>query len=297
MFLAAAPYFQKRFAASEWIQVHFLSAIMLVFTVTNLGSMWILTRLQANASYPKRIIAALFVNIVAFSLLALSTVAFRQVGAGGYFVFTLATVFAASLATGLCQNGVFAYVSGFGRPEYTQAIMTGQAVAGVLPCIARRFSTLRDGSLRSIGLTCYVEIVSVLSIPPSSKPDAPSPGDGESTKSAFTYFLASTTVSAMTLAAFLYLLARRNESRTVKRSVTDIRDMSQSKRTSVSMWALFIKLRWLALAVSTCFAVTMVFPVFTKVRLPSTYILSPSSFHVVRIVTLTSSRPSSASVH
>lgn len=45
-------------------------------------------------------------------------------------------VFFASLATGLCQNGVFAYVAGFGRGEYTQSIMTGQAIAGVLPCIA-----------------------------------------------------------------------------------------------------------------------------------------------------------------
>lgn len=269
MFLAAAPYFQKRFDSNEWIQVHFLSAIMLVFTVTNLASMWILTRRQANASYPKRIVAALGVNIVAFSLLALSTVTFGRVGAPAYFAFTLATVFAASLATGLCQNGVFAYVSGFGRPEYTQAIMMGQAVAGVLPCIARKSKIIGLSSENHVADAFAAEIVSVLSVTPSSNSDTPSAGDGESSRSAFLYFLASTTVSAMTLAAFVYLLARRNESRVVKASIPHADDVSHRQRTPVGMWTLFVKLRWLALAVSTCFAVTMMFPVFTKVCVPT----------------------------
>ncbi len=39
------------------------------------------------------------------------------------------------------------------------------------------------------------------------------------------------------------------------------------------MRTLFRKLRWLALAVFTCFAVTMVFPIFTKVGI---YLLSPT---------------------
>ena len=47
--------------------------------------------------------------------------------------FLIFIVFVTSLAAGLCQNGVFAFVSGFGQPRYTQAIMTGQGVAGVLP--------------------------------------------------------------------------------------------------------------------------------------------------------------------
>ncbi len=138
MFLAAAPYFQKRFETHEWILTHFQSAIISVSTVTNLGSMLVLTKLQAKASYPKRITLSLVINIASFTLLALSTTFFRDVSPGTYLGFLLTMVFAASLATGFSQNGVFAYVSGFGREEYTQAIMTGQAVAGVLPCIARR---------------------------------------------------------------------------------------------------------------------------------------------------------------
>lgn len=135
MFLAAAPYFQHRFSSDRWILAHFQSAEISVSTVTNLGSMLALTKMQKNASYPSRITSSLCINIICFTLLALSTLV--KTSAGVYFSFLMVMVFSASLATGLIQNGLFAYVSGFGRSEYTQAIMTGQAVAGVLPCLAQ----------------------------------------------------------------------------------------------------------------------------------------------------------------
>lgn len=138
MFLAAAPYFQRRFESSDWILTHFQSAIISTATITNLGSLLILTKLQAKASYPKRIASSLIINNICFTLLALSTTFFRDVTPSSYFSFLMFMVLASSLATGLSQNGAFAYVSGFGREEYTQAIMAGQAIAGVLPCIARK---------------------------------------------------------------------------------------------------------------------------------------------------------------
>ena len=154
MFLTAAPYFQKRFAGSDWIQVHFLSAIMLTATITNLVTLMVLTKIQANASYQKRIAWSLLITIVSFVLLTISTVAFEDVGATAYFVFVLGTVLATSLATGMCQNGLFAYVTGFGRAEYTQAIMMGQGIAGVLPCIARSSPPKRQGSDVLADLRC-----------------------------------------------------------------------------------------------------------------------------------------------
>jgi len=137
MFLAAAPYFLSRFASDKWIASHFQSSILSVSTITNLSSVLILTHLQSRASYPKRILASFLINIATFTLLTLSTVLWRDVSPKTYLGFLLTMVFASSLATGLVQNGLFAMVNGFGRPEYTQGIMTGQAVAGVLPCIAR----------------------------------------------------------------------------------------------------------------------------------------------------------------
>ncbi|MCJ1482583.1 hypothetical protein MMC06_002749 [Schaereria dolodes] len=246
MFLAAAPYFQARFSTSSWILTHFQSAIISVSTITNLGSMILLTRLQRDASYPKRITASLILNIICFTLLALSTTFFRNVSADTYFAFLMLMVFLASLATGLCQNGVFAYVTGFGVRAYTQAIMTGQAIAGVLPCIA--------------------QIVSVLSVPARKAEE----GAGqESPKSAFAYFLTATCVSALALVAFFYL-ARRHPSPSITKHVDSSMEEEETdgerptSRKVVGMLSLFQKLKFLASAVFLTFAITMLFPVFTS---------------------------------
>lgn len=259
MFLAAAPYFQRRFESSDWLLTHFQSAIISVSTVTNLGSVIVLTKLQSRASYPKRIASSLVVNNICFTLLALSTVFFRHVSADSYFAFLMLMVFAASLATGLSQNGVFAFVSGFGREEYTQAIMTGQAIAGVLPCIARKSPRF----YQQIGHADQeLEIVSVLSVPQKDAEDAP-----ESSVSAFSYFLTATAVSTLALSAFLYLVRRHSLHGEITHAAEDRNGAEQEdppKRKVVGFWTLCKKLRWLATAVFLCFAVTMVFPVFTQ---------------------------------
>ncbi|KAF2477465.1 uncharacterized protein BDR25DRAFT_274617 [Lindgomyces ingoldianus] len=244
MFLAAGPYFQRRFESDDRLLRNFQSAELSVSTVGNLGSMILLTKLQARASYPKRIVASLVLNIVVFTLLAVSTRLFLGVTASVYFAFLMLVVFSASLATGLCQNGVFAFVSGFGREEYTQGIMTGQGVAGVLPCIA--------------------QIVSVLSVPEKkSEQGAPL----ESSTSAFAYFLTASVVSTVTLAAFAFLLSRHSPRQRIKRSLDSEdseNDPERFVRKSVPLVRLLKKLFWLAGAVFLTFAVTMMFPVFTQ---------------------------------
>lgn len=269
MFLAAGPYFQHRFRGNEWIFNNFQAAEVSVSTITNLGSMLILTRLQANASYPKRIISSLFINMVTFTLLAISTSIVAT--AGGYFGFLMVMMFATSLATGLCQNGIFAYVSGFGEPKYTQAIMTGQAVAGVLPCIA--------------------QIVSVLSVeasdgapkepPPDDPPVGPPP---VRSTAALAYFLTATSIAVATLFAFLFLLARhRKPQKTLDNTTPDSFNDGDDKK-SIPLLVLFRKLFWLAIAVFITFGVTMIFPVFTQrivsVRPPENQppLLQPPSF-------------------
>ncbi|KAF1990982.1 hypothetical protein K402DRAFT_346813 [Aulographum hederae CBS 113979] len=282
MFLAAGPYFQTRFSTSPRILSHFQSAELSVSTLANLGSMLVLTNMQARASYPKRIISALVITTGTFVLLALSTRV--HTSAGAYFAFLIVMVFLTSLATGLCQNGVFAFVSGFGRDEYTQGIMTGQAVAGVLPCIA--------------------QIVSVLSIPERHSDESAEKGTGadgkeapqESWKSAFAYFLTATFISLITLLAFFLLLSRHRHDRIRKASLasslaTASGDDSTPNnpaegettsepptRTRIPLLTLFKKLRYLSLAVFLTFAITMVFPVFTQ-RIESIHSPSPSSPH------------------
>lgn len=249
MFLAAAPYFQTRFQDSESILQHFQSAITSVATVTNLGSMLLLSHLQSNASYPKRIIASLILNTIVFTLLAVSTSYFRDISSSGYLAFTLIMVFSTSCATGLLQNGAFAFASSFGRPEYIQAIMTGQAIAGVLPSAA--------------------QIATVLAVPSPNNwadVDAEVADVRENTTSAFVYFLTATAISVLTLVFVLPLLRKQNRilpSRAASSVISDDGVEENGKHEVVSMLRLFKKLHWLAAGVFMCFAVTMFFPVFT----------------------------------
>lgn len=239
MFLAAAPYFYHRFHTDDWAATHYQPSILTVSTVTNLGSSFILAKLQKGASYPKRVTISLLINIVVFTLLAFSTILMKDVAVSTYFSFLMIMVFGASLATGINQNGVYAYVSGFGREEYTQAIMGGQGVAGVLPCI--------------------VQILSVVSVP-SKKEGQKAPQ--ESSKSAFAYFITATAVSSFALLAFLSLVKRRASS-TLLDPTDDHSDPDVPENKSVSLWTLFKKLRFMASAIFLCFTVTMTFPVFT----------------------------------
>lgn len=243
MFLAAFPYFQYRFSSSPWLLAHFGSAIISVSTVTNLVSMGVLTHLQAGASYPARITASLVLNICGFTLLALSTVTFTNVSPEVYFGFLMVIVFTASLACGLLQNGAFSYVSGFGVPKYAQAIMAGQGVAGVLPPIA--------------------QIVSVLSVA-----EAEDGATQASPKSAFAYFLTATAVSALALAAFPVLVRRSRDHTVVAKAILDAVDGGEAEERIegrvVGMWTLLSKLRWFSAAIALCFAITMLFPVFTQ---------------------------------
>lgn len=252
MFLAAAPYFQTRFVGNDWILQNSQSAIISVSTVTNLGAMAILTNIQSSANYPFRINTALFLNVGVFALLAFSTKWFVDVSAAVYLGFLLFMVCLSALAAGLMQNGAFAFAASFGRPEYTQAIMAGQGVAGILPPLAQMLSYLA---------------VPPPSTSPSSSDDSPETSTGTA---AFMYFLTAVAVSGGTLGAFVPLVRRHNrliEHRMAEQlaaSVTSIEEAERAARHFVSIPTLFRKLRWVAAAVFTCFAVAMFFPVFTS---------------------------------
>jgi solute carrier family 29 (equilibrative nucleoside transporter), member 1/2/3 len=262
MFLAAAPYFQHRFRSSPWILNHFQAAEISVSTVTNLGSMLLLTKLQRGANYPRRISKSLVISTAVFAVLSVSTLI--KTAAGGYFGFLLVAILFTSLATGLIQNGLFSFTTGFGRNEYTQAIMTGQAVAGVLPPLA--------------------QIISVAAVPPKKNRDGEADAEDESPTSALIYFLTATAISVISLLAFFYLLRRKANKEALSsapKATTD--DASEgdaltgaprlstashdsqppTTKPSIPLSTLFRKLPFLALGVFLCFGITMVFPVFT----------------------------------
>ncbi|KAL9050161.1 MAG: hypothetical protein Q9162_006795 [Coniocarpon cinnabarinum] len=256
-FMSAAPYFQFRFRSSKGILSNFQAAELSVSTVANLGSVWVLAKLQAGASYPRRIVTSLSINTVAFAIVAISTRVALGVAPGVYLGFLILAAFTTSLATGFMQNGAFAYVAGYRRSEYVQAIMLGQAVAGVLPPI--------------------VQISSVLSAAKRGA-QASTASQGPST-SAFAYFLTAAGVSALTLSAYFYLLVTHKPSATADVVVGHEGDMDDSEedplqpsqdadnphsKQSVPLTYLGKQLFFPGAAVFLTFGLTMVFPVFTQ---------------------------------
>lgn len=226
--------------------------------MTNLLCVLVLATLQRNASYPIRIIASLLILTIVFALQAMSTVFFRSVPIGMYFIFVMTMVLGASFAMGMNQNGVFAYVSRFERPEYTQAIMAGQGIAGVLPCIVQ-IITNAAGSRRR-----------------EHDGDRHEKGGDDFYKSALMYFLFAVLVTLVALFSFLRLLNRTAGSRWLARELRAVQnaptmsdpnnpapELAAPTHKTVGLWKLFLRLKWLALAVYLCFTVTMIYPVFT----------------------------------
>lgn len=242
MFLTAAPYFHSRFEGNALIQSKYQSAILTTSTLTSLGVVLLLTKMQKTASYPFRIASALIINTVVFVLLTVSTTVYLDASPGQYLTFVLIMVMFTSCATGLLQNGTLAFASSFGRPEYMQGLVAGQAIAGILPALAQLFS--------------------VLIFPPSD--------DSTSETSAFVYFLAAVAISLVSIAALLPLVRRHGritESRIAERladSIDGIEHAEGALRKVTSLQTLFTKLRWLSSGVALIFTVTMFFPVFTS---------------------------------
>ncbi|KAL1903300.1 hypothetical protein Sste5346_000585 [Sporothrix stenoceras] len=259
MFMAAAPYFQMRFSEDPSILAIFQSTIISVSTCTNLAAMLVLTNIQYSASYPFRINTALIINVIIFSLLTASTSIFLNVYADVYLLFLVVMVAGSAWACGLIQNGAFAYAASFGRPEYTQAIMAGQGIAGVLPPLA--------------------QMVTVLVFPPPPPPGANTidpraaapnyEAVAAAGTSAFYYFMTAVVISVAALVAFQPLMRRHDRivenrmAQALSESLASIEDAERAARKVVSLKTLFFKLHWVALSVFICFVVTMFFPVFT----------------------------------
>ncbi|EGS20647.1 putative nucleoside transporter protein [Thermochaetoides thermophila DSM 1495] len=280
MFLAAAPYFYTRFQSNPWILANSQSSILTTSTIVNLISVLVLTNMQSGASYPFRIILSLLANAVIFALLAISTTTFLGVPAPMYLAFVLLMVALAAWAAGLMQNGAFAFAASFGRTEYTQGIMAGQGIAGILPPLTQMLSYLAFTA-------------------PSSADDQPTADDEPADPStgstaAFIYFLTAVLISAITLAAFIPLMRRQAQilqQRAFAASlspepITVTTPLSPkqgpTRRKHIGILTLLAKLHWLAGAIFLSFATSMFFPVFTgkilSVHDNSISLFSPGAF-------------------
>ena len=133
MILQAVPYYQRRFRSNSWVLRYFQSFNLCIFSITILSSTLLLSKSKGVVAYERRLRGSLLAYVLVATLLTLSTTGAFAVGPEVYFVFLLLMVFITAVANGLSQNAAFAFAAGFGRTEYAPAIMTGEALAGLLP--------------------------------------------------------------------------------------------------------------------------------------------------------------------
>jgi hypothetical protein len=135
MILQAAPYLQQRFGTNATILRYFQASYLVFFAITMSLTTIVLNarQVQQQHVYTSRLMGALCAYVAVAALLMLSTIGRFHLRAEIYYPFTLAMVVVTGVANALSQNAAFAFVAGFGRTEYAPAIMTGEALAGLLP--------------------------------------------------------------------------------------------------------------------------------------------------------------------
>ncbi|KAK9451726.1 nucleoside transporter-domain-containing protein [Limtongia smithiae] len=261
-FLSAAAYFQDRFEERPYLRDNFLSFVMTTSTITSTAFMFILSHRQKSARYTFRIWCAQIINITDFTLLAVASLAGTSFALTPYFVYLMISVFFSALATSLSQNGAFAIANLF-TPLYTQAIMVGQAIAGVLPSIAQ--------------ILTVVSVESTIS---------DSGGQATSSLSSFIYFLTATGV--IVVAFLLYMSFYRRHRAILGHAVFPVDTANDFEanfdpipqhhaRKHVPLLLLLRKLYYSAFAVAFTFLVTMLFPVFAGNTLSVNYVEGVSS--------------------
>jgi equilibrative nucleoside transporter 1/2/3 len=108
---------------------------LVVFAFAILAATIVLTKSKAEAFYEGRLRTSLLAYIVVAGLLTIPTTGPLRIDAEIYFPCLLLLVFITAIANALSQNETFAFAAGFRRTEYAPTIMTGEALAGLLPSV------------------------------------------------------------------------------------------------------------------------------------------------------------------
>ncbi|CCC70649.1 hypothetical protein NCAS_0F01650 [Naumovozyma castellii] len=244
--LSASQYFKHDIFQDTtiWSKI-FTSSMMTTSTLSSMiFNIWLSRR---QHSYSQRVIRGLIWEIIVFILLTFISLGHHWTPLWFNFVNVMILVLLSSVATAMTQNGIMAIANVHGG-EYSQAVMVGQAIAGVLPSVV-------------------LLLVSFLSTG-NDDADASSSNNG----GILFYFLTTALVSAICI--ILYRITKvdsklkenigsYSEEEPLQR-VGEDDTATPFKKENVPFEALFTKLRYLVLSIFTTFMVTLVFPVFAS---------------------------------
>ena len=231
-FITASEYFSYKFRGNRSISQHFEQAFSLGSMLPSLISLTFNIFLTRKLSRTCRISSCLSVM---FSIFVLTTI-FVKINTDSwtesFFATTIVCVVIMNLAAGIYQGTLFG-LAGLTGLSYTQAIMSGQGVAGIFAASADLVFKLAN----------------------------PNPVD--KTSSAFGYFVTASVVILITAItySFLFKLPKIKYHLSHLSLKTDTEDISKqtvnATKSSVPYWLIFKQIMPLALSVSIVFCVTL----------------------------------------
>lgn len=252
--LSATLFFQNRvFGGTTLYAKVFTSSMMTVSTLSSLLFNVYLERRQH--SYIARVVRGLVWQTAAFVLLTLVSALSQTLWMGLEFLLIMALIAVSAVATAWTQNGIMAVANVFG-PEFSQSVMMGQAVAGVLPSV----------------------VLFVVSIGKSDDPDTDQHNLG-----IYLYFLTTSLVSVACIWLFFRTqigdkLRQMTGASSEGAAALPQNDEDNAAAPRIPFSVLFSKLRFLALSIITTFVVTLIFPVFAATTFVSRLPLSNAEY-------------------
>ncbi|KAG0668049.1 hypothetical protein C6P45_005100 [Maudiozyma exigua] len=232
--LSATLFFQNNIFKQTTIYAKlFTSSMMTVSTLSSLLFNIYLERRQH--SYTTRVVRGLIWQFSAFILLTFVCSISNNIWMGLEFFIIMVLISISAIATAWTQNGIMAIANVFGS-EYSQSVMMGQAVAGVLPSVVLL--------LVSIGKT-----------------DDHNKNDGN--KGIYFYFLTTSIVCVSCIVLFFRMKIGDKLNIMSEGNATNIQtDETETETDAVPFLVLYSKLKYLVLSIITTFIVTLIFPVF-----------------------------------
>ncbi|CCH58259.1 hypothetical protein TBLA_0A04650 [Henningerozyma blattae CBS 6284] len=243
--LSASTYFiNVIFSVNTIWARNFTSSMMTVSTIASLiFNTWLA---QRQFNYSQRVISGLFWEIIIFILFTLISVVHSSLNMAVVFFFVMILVIGSALGTALSQNGILAIANLYGS-EYSQAVVVGQAIAGVAPSVVLFMAAFFGDDNHDIGLFGII-----------------------------CYLLAT----AMVCTVCIILFKKNSIADKLLSNETSV----SSERTNVPFDTLYYKLKWLVLAILFTFIITMAFPVFASTTMSMGINLSDTKYSALAFI-------------
>lgn len=253
-FLSASAYYGERFNHTPMLAKVYSSTMMSVSCVTSTIYNYYLSQNQTGVKYRRRVNIGLSLTIIIFLIMAISCVSdfFIQMNDKGFFIILMFMVLLSAMATCLAQNGTMAIVNVLGG-IYANAVMVGQAVAGVLPSVALIISIISVGDKalqnnqyvdKNYGLFIYYITASIIAI------------------GCLSLLILNHKYKEIAVYSSLTQITDTNEEILIDEH--DLQELDSVQSTYVPFGLLWSKLKLIVMSIFLTFSITLIFPVFAS---------------------------------